>query len=154
MHPIRRTAAWVLADERAPDAPGTGYRAACLACSAESAWVADDPAPVELWVLDHTTHHGLAHSQFVVTTQRHWRVIPRTGAAGMGSVLNTVRPPRVRANRPHGARAHARRRRWRPRRMLSRLRRLGAPQLAVSGLVVASMMLALVLVMTPALHTD
>jgi hypothetical protein len=64
----------MLSAERAAGAPEAMYAAECMTCPAESAWVDNDPRPVEVWALEHARHSGLTHSQFLVTTQKHWRV--------------------------------------------------------------------------------
>jgi hypothetical protein len=73
---VLRGAEYVLHAERAAGAPEAAYVAECLQCRAESGLVDYDPKPVAVWSIEHTRHYGLAHSQFLVTTQRHWRVGP------------------------------------------------------------------------------
>jgi ferric-dicitrate binding protein FerR (iron transport regulator) len=94
-HTILKGSEWVLSAERAPGAPEAIYGAECMTCEAASAWVDNDPKPIGVWAIEHTRHDP-EHRQFLVTTQRHWRVDP-------------VRPapvPRPRTTPP--ARAHAR----------------------------------------------
>ncbi|MGP3969954.1 DUF7848 domain-containing protein [Streptomyces sp. 6N223] len=151
MHTIRRTAAWVLSAERAPEAPHAVCGAACMACPAESAWVDNDSTPVELWAINHTAQRGLSHSQFSVTTQSHWTVDPRIGLPAPPSKPVPATEPDAAAgtalpgpgvNRPQSTGVHARPRgRWHPgtllHRAVVRTGRFGAP-LAVAGLVLAS----------------
>ncbi|WP_059008207.1 DUF7848 domain-containing protein [Streptomyces specialis] len=73
---VIKGAEWVLSAERAQGAPDGIYEARCLWCGAESPMVDDDSRPVGMWALDHTRRLGLEHGQFVVTSQRHWRVDP------------------------------------------------------------------------------
>lgn len=132
MHKIRSTAAWVLAAERAPQAPQAGYEVECVNCGARSGHVPDESTPVELWAIRHTAQHGLLHSQFAQTTLAYWAVVPRdgraygdvwrdgqrTGVAGRSPDAHKPQPqPQPQPSRPQPAtpprpaRAHARRRR-------------------------------------------
>lgn len=144
MHTIRRTAAWVLSAERAPEAPHAMYGAACLTCPAESAWADNDPTQVELWAINHTDQRGLTHSQFTVTTQSHWTVNPRIGTPAPALALPVQLDPgpeRGTAGSAPGTGAHARPRgRCHPASLLRREGRFGAP-LAVASLVLASAVL-------------
>jgi hypothetical protein len=76
-HTILQGAGLVLRAERAEGAPDGIYLAECLACPETSGRVDSEPNPVACWAILHTERHGLAHSQFLVTTERHWRVDPR-----------------------------------------------------------------------------
>lgn len=69
-------AQYALHAERAPGAPEATYFGECLTCRAESGLIAYDPKPVSVWCIEHTRYFGLDHGQFLVTTQRHWRVGP------------------------------------------------------------------------------
>lgn len=120
VHPVRKTAQWILSSERAPEAPHAGYDVECLACCAASDYVRDDPTPVELWAINHTTRQGMEHSQFVVRADSYWTVRPRSAresgqfGAVWGPETLLLRPVRTR-----GPRSHARRRpRWRALRKL------------------------------------
>jgi hypothetical protein len=76
-HPILKGAYWVLHAERSAGAPEAMYGAECMRCDAASGWVDNDVKPVGMWALTHTQQLGLDHSQFIVTTQTHWRVDSR-----------------------------------------------------------------------------
>lgn len=141
---ILKGAEWVLSAERAEGAPDAIYGAECMTCEAESGLVDDDPKPVEVWALEHTRQHGLAHSQFLVTTQKHWRVDPlRRGPEsepGPEGDAPTLVLARVKAL-PPVRRSHARPRgRWWPavvRLMVTRAGRwVAAPVLTVAAVVV------------------
>ncbi|WP_442811931.1 DUF7848 domain-containing protein [Streptomyces sp. NBC_01803] len=94
-HAVIRGAEWVLSAERAEGAPDGIYGAECLWCGEASPLVDDDSKPVGMWALDHALRLGLDHGQFLVTSQRHWRVDPVVPAGGAG------RPVRERLPRAH-----------------------------------------------------
>jgi hypothetical protein len=106
-HVILKGTDLVLSAERAEGAPEAIYGVECLMCTAESGLVDNDPKPVEVWALEHTRHQGLAHGQFLVTTQKHWRVDPLHRVPAPGPVVPDAQ------QRPHRPGAHARPRgRW------------------------------------------
>ncbi|WP_456112187.1 DUF7848 domain-containing protein [Streptomyces specialis] len=94
-HAVIRGAEWVVSAERAECAPDGLYGARCLRCGAGSPLSDNDPKPVGMWALDHTRWLGLEHSQFVVTSQRHWRVDPAL------PVARVKRPDQARSPRAH-----------------------------------------------------
>ncbi|MFE2183387.1 hypothetical protein [Streptomyces sp. NPDC059455] len=66
----------VLSSERAQGAPDGIYLAECMTCPATSGRVDSDPGPAARWAILHAQQRGLAHGQFLVTVERHWRVDP------------------------------------------------------------------------------
>jgi hypothetical protein len=117
-HTILKGAEWVLQAERAEGAPEAIYSVACLTCTAESGRFDNDPKPVSVWAINHTRQLGAAHCQFIVTTEKHWRVDRVRGGGGNGE--RTMVLPRVHA-RPGARGGHARpRARWSLRRLLRR----------------------------------
>lgn len=108
----------MLCAERAKGAPEASYGAQCLVCEAGSGRVDNNPKPVAVWALEHARHNGLAHGQFLVTTQKHWRVdplpsapgaVPPAGGDASAAVAPAVSPPRQPRHRT-GAHARPRRR--------------------------------------------
>ncbi|WP_326597114.1 DUF7848 domain-containing protein [Streptomyces sp. NBC_01803] len=99
-HAVIRGAEWVLSAERAEGAPDGIYGAECLWCGEASPLVDNDQKPVGMWALDHALRLGLDHGQFLVTSQRHWRVDPVVPAGDAGRPAGE-RPPRAHA-RPRG----------------------------------------------------
>jgi hypothetical protein len=73
---VLRGAELALTAERAEGAPEAIYLVECLTCPADSGRVDDDPKPVAVWALEHARRFGPDHGQFLVTTQKHWRVDP------------------------------------------------------------------------------
>lgn len=65
----------MLRAETGEGAPKAIYGAECLACTARSGLVDNDPNFVEVWAIEHTRAHS-THRQFLVTTRQHWRVDP------------------------------------------------------------------------------
>ncbi|WP_442811887.1 DUF7848 domain-containing protein [Streptomyces sp. NBC_01803] len=98
-HTVIRGAEWTLTAERAEGAPAGRYAAECMTCGEASPWADNDPKPVGMWALDHTHRHGLTHSQFLSTAQRHWRVDPVRSGHGP-SARPGDRPPRAHARPP------------------------------------------------------
>ncbi|MGP4110450.1 DUF7848 domain-containing protein [Streptomyces sp. 4N509B] len=78
---VLRGAEFALCAERRLDAPAATYVATCLLCRAASGVGEYDRKPAAVWSIEHTRRNGLAHSQFELTTRRHWRVDPVAGPA-------------------------------------------------------------------------
>jgi hypothetical protein len=102
----------MLSAERAEGAPEAIYGAECLICEAQSGLADNDPKPVEVWALEHARHKGLSHGQFLVTTQKHWRVdslrgVPRAAPAPSGDAgapapaVAVAAPPQPRRSGTH-----------------------------------------------------
>lgn len=100
---VLRGARLVLHAERPPGAPEATYEAACLLCRHGSGPAHSERKPVAVWAMEHTRRHGLPHSQFLVTTQSHWRVDPLPSSPHKPAPAPRPRP------RP---RSHARPRTW------------------------------------------
>ncbi|MFI1205620.1 hypothetical protein ACH4VR_40400 [Streptomyces sp. NPDC020883] len=66
-------AQWALIPETAQGAPRIMYAAECMACPDEC-WMDDNPRPVEAWTVEHTRSYP-KHHQFLLTVQKHGRVI-------------------------------------------------------------------------------
>ncbi|WP_431044281.1 hypothetical protein ACQUSR_21840 [Streptomyces sp. P1-3] len=75
---IIKGAEWVLSPESGEGAPQAIYGVECMTCAQSSGLVDDDPRPVEVWTINHTRAEP-THRQFLVTTQKHWRVDPNPG---------------------------------------------------------------------------
>ncbi|KAB8165754.1 hypothetical protein FH609_015180 [Streptomyces sp. 3MP-14] len=75
---IVKGADWVLCEERGPGVPEGIYGVACMTCEARSPLFDDDQLPVAVWAIQHVQQEP-AHRQFIATTERHWRVHPRSG---------------------------------------------------------------------------
>jgi hypothetical protein len=114
-HTILKGSRLVLHAERAKGAPDGIYSAACMTCPEESGRVDSDPGPVAQWVMLHTEQHGPEHSQFLVTTDRHWRVDPVRPPGSMPAEGHSEQTLRLAPVDPAPqVRAHARRRARRP----------------------------------------
>jgi hypothetical protein len=132
-HVILKGSDLMLSAERAEGAPEAIYGAECLMCEAESGLVDNDPKPVEVWALEHARRFGLSHGQFLVTTQKHWRVdrVRPVAGPGGGASSSVVAPAMTAANRPRRPGAHARPRGgWRGRRSVLRPLAAGVTRLA------------------------
>ncbi|WKX72115.1 hypothetical protein [Streptomyces sp. XD-27] len=95
---IIKGAEWMMSPETAEGAPQGIYGAQCLACAEESGLVDDDSRPVGVWAIAHTRDHP-THQQFLVRTERHWRVDPTPAVQAGG--------PAVACEAAPGARVHA-----------------------------------------------
>jgi hypothetical protein len=157
-HVILKGAYLALSAERAEGAPEAMYGVECLMCEAKSGLVDNDPKPVEVWALEHARTNGLSHGQFLVTTQRHWRVDPLHSVTGAvpqpgGDMSAVVAPAATDAQQQHRPGAHARPRGQRLRRpsVFRPLRRLVARAgravgaLVLSGGVLGSVLFAALL---------
>lgn len=117
-----RGAEWELVAETAGGAPPSIYGAECLTCP-EACRMDGDARPVQAWTIDHTRDRP-HHRQYLLTIQRHGRVLPVSREEWVPA---PVAPP----VEPH---SHARPRRVRPcrayaTRALAALGRLAGPLL-------------------------
>lgn len=74
-HTIVKGADWLLSPETGTGVPDSIHGVQCLRCTAESGLTDNDPRPSEAWAIEHARTHP-AHSRYLATTQKHWRVQP------------------------------------------------------------------------------
>ncbi|SOD62097.1 hypothetical protein SAMN06297387_104267 [Streptomyces zhaozhouensis] len=75
---VIKAAEWTLSEETAEGAPRAIFGVTCVTCAAESGFVDNEPHPIEMWALRHTSLHT-GHRLFRLTTEWFLRVDPAPG---------------------------------------------------------------------------